>query len=239
MSKSLSVTLITAAVAAAKADQVTRNEGKIKAFAIALELLNGDMPATVDAQGRLHAPCSGYQSECGHVYEKGQFIPVNVDEYQGTERNKFRVSGKNFIAALEADAELTKSVGTTWFNNDGVLQANLYLDIAKGEEALVTAVVRDVESSYSFEVIDHTLDGKAEVCGEVVKLWQRTSEYGVQEGFTVKLASGEVYQGTLPKTAYDAKLGDSIAFTATFTQGSPYFKRPSKATVIKAGAKAA
>lgn len=239
MSKSLCVTLITSAVAAAKADQVTRNESKIKAFAIALELLNGDMPATVDAQGRLHAPCSGYQSECGHVYEKGQFIPVHVDEYQGTERNKFRVSGKDFIAALEADAELTKSVGTTWFNNDGVLQANLYLDIAKGEEALVTAVVRDVESSYSFEIVAHALDGKAEANGEVIKLWQRASEYGVQEGFTVMLASGEVYQGTLPKSAYDAKLGDTIAFTATFTQGSPYFKRPNKATVIKACTKAA
>ena len=239
MSNSLCVTLISSALVAVKADQAKRNADKIKAFAVALELLNGDMPATVDANGRLHAPCSGYQSECGHVYDKGQFIPVNVDEYQGTERNKFRVTGDDFIAALKADAELSSSVGTTWLNNNGVMQANLYLDVAIGEEALVTAVVRDVEGSYSVVTIGHTLDGKAAVSGQIISLWQRQSEYGIQNGMTVQLADGSVYQGTLPKTAANANQGDSITFTASFVEGSPYFKRPSKAMVAKAAEKAA
>ena len=239
MSNSLCVTLISSALVAVKADQAKRNADKIKAFAIALELLNGDMPATVDANGRLHAPCSGYQSECGHVYDKGQFIPVNVDEYQGTERNKFRITGDDFIAALQADAELSSSVGTTWLNNDGVMQANLYLDVAIGEEALVTAVVRDIEGSYSVVTVGHTLDGKVSVSGQIISLWQRQSEYGIQSGMTVQLADGSVYQGTLPKTAGNANQGDSITFTASFVEGSPYFKRPSKAMVAKAAAKAA
>ena len=239
MSNSLSVSLISHALVAVKADQAKRNAEKVKAFAIALELLNGDMPATVDAQGRLHAPCSGYQSECGHVYEKGQFIPVHVDEYQGTERNKFRVTGDDFIAALQADDELSSSVGTTWLNNDGVKQANLYLEVAKGEEQLVTAVVRDVEGSYGFTVVEHMLDGKDSVQGTIVSLWQRSSEYGVQNGMTVQLDDGAIYQGTLPKTAGDADKGDGIVFSATFTKGSAYFKRPSKAMLVKGQAKAA
>ena len=239
MSNTLAVTLITHAVNATFADQAKRNEDKIKAFAIALELLNGDMPATVDANGRLHAPCSGYQSECGHVYDKGQFIPVNVDEYQGSERQKYRVTGDDFIAALQADEVLSRSLGTTWVNNNGTKQANLYLEVAKGEEKLVTAVIRDIEGSYKVTTVEHTLDGKVSVSGQIVGLWQRQSEYGVQQGMTVQLESGAVYQGTLPKTAASANQGDAITFTASFVEGSPYFKRPSKAMVAKAETKAA
>lgn len=239
MSKSSCVTFITHAVNASMEAQAERNEAKVRAYALALELLNGDMPVTIDANGRLHAPCSGYQSECGHVYNKGQFIPVEGSEYQGTERNKVRVSGKDFIAALQADAELSRSLGTTWVNNNGTLQANLYLEIAKGEEELVLAVVRDIESNYTQEVAEHTLDGKVAVTGEVVGLWTRQSEYGTQFGFTVMVESGAVYKGTLPKSAADADEGDTITFTATFTEGSAYFKRPSKAKLAKGAAKAA
>ena len=239
MSKSLSVSLISHALTAVFADQAARNENKIKAFAIALEQLNGNMPAIVDANGRLHAPCSGYQSECGHVYEKGQFIPVKTDLYQGSERNKIRVTGDDFIAALQADDELSRSLGTTWLNNNGVKQANLYLDIAKGEEELVIAVIRDVEGSYSVTAIEHTLEGKVSVSGQIVGLWQRQSEYGVQFGMTVQLEDGAVYKGTLPKAVADADEGDNITFTATFTEGSAYFKRPSKAKAAKAQQNAA
>ena len=239
MSKSPCVTFISHAANASMKAQAERNSAKVLAYALALELLNGDIPVTVDGNGRLHAPCSGYESECGHVYEKGQFIPVEGSEYQGTDRNKIRVSGKDFIADLQADAELKNSLGATWVNNDGTQQANLYLDIAKGEEELVIAVVRDIESKYTKEVAAHTLDGKEVVSGTIMGFWSRQSEYGVQSGFTVMLDSGAVYKGTLPKTASDADDGDSITFTATFAEGSAYFKRPSKAKVAKGVAKAA
>lgn len=232
MSDLLCVTLISLDVEASMERQAHNSELKMAEFTTALAAANGEVIPTIDDKGRLHAPHSGYVSSDGHIFDKGQYIPTLVDEYRGRESLKVKVKGEDFINALQADAELSKGLGKTWFDNDGIMFANLYLDAAASESKSVIAVVRKVEASYPVTAVRHTLDGKQVVTGTVISLWSKQSEWGVQHGFNVRLADGSVYQGTLPKTVHDASEGDTITFSATFDVDSPYFKRPSKAKLV-------
>lgn len=231
----LSVALISQAVNNSYASQTAANEARWTKFCAALKDNNKGLIPVVDANGRLHAPVSGYAGVDGHIYLQGQFIPHDDTDYEGGERIKIKVEGVDFITALREseDTTLSGSIGTTWHNTDGVLVANLYLEVAKGQADAVFAAVSEVQSSYTVVKVSHSLEGKQAVLGVIVGLWQKTSEYGIQEGFTMQTAEGAVYKGTLPKSVYNASEGDVITFVANFTEGSPYFKRPSKAALYE------
>lgn len=230
----LSVSIIVTAINTSFAAQRATNDAKLERFSAELKLLNEGIAPTVDCNGRLHAPLNGYQCEGGHVFTKGQFIPVTYDEYDDSTRLKVRIKGEAFISAIRASGEpLATNVGASWVGVDGTECANLYIEVARGEEKIVEDAIEAVQASYGVTIIEHAQDGKQAVTGEILGFWSKQSEYGVQEGFTVRLADGSVYKGTLPKTAYDGKTGDSITFTANFIKGSPYFKRPSKAKINK------
>lgn len=236
----LSVSVIAAAITASFAAQTAANDAKMEQFKAELKQLNEGIAPTIDCNGRLHAPINGYQCVGGHVFTKGQFIPTEDNEYEDAVRIKLRVKGESFINDLKAadDNAISDRVGASWVGVDGVVCANLYLEVARNEEQLVEDAVTLVQESYGIKVIEHNQDGKAVVSGEIIGFWSKQSEYGVQEGFTVRLDDGSVYKGTLPKSAYDSQEGDIITFTANFTKGSPYFKRPSKAKFVSKQSKA-
>ena len=235
MSQVIANSVITKAITESLKAQREHNEMLVERFAQALKEVNGDIMPTVDVDGRLHAPLDGYQSECGHVFRKGQYIPMKTNQYSGTERLKVRVRGEQFINSLKADDAFSDNIGTTWVDNKGVLTCNLYIHgVAHGFTKVVEQAVELVQSSYHIEVKDNTLDGKVAVKGTIIGFWQKHSEYGVQEGFNVTLdADGAVYSGTLPKALWESKEGDEVEFTATFSEGSKYFKRPSKAKILE------
>ena len=231
----LSVALISQAVNNSYAAQDAANKARWTKFCDALKDNNKGLIPTVVSNGRLHSPVNGYVGVDGHIYLQGQFIPHDDTDYEGSERLKVRVKSAEFIAALRGSEEsmLSDGVGTTWYDANGIVCANLYLEVGKGEADAVIEAVKAVQSGYSVEKVENTLAGKQAVLGVIVELWQKTSEYGVQEGFTMQMADGAVYKGTLPKAVHEAKEGDIITFVATFTKGSPYFKRPSKAAIYK------
>ena len=228
----LSVIAINTAITASFAAQVAEQEALFARFAAELKELNGIEP-TVDCNGRLHAPCNGYVCVNEHVFMKGQFIPTNDEGYDEVSSLKLRVKGEQFINDLKTtDCERVKGrTGSSWVDTDGVLCANLYLEVARNNESMVMEAVAAAQESYGIKVFEHVQDGKVEVTGTILGFWSKQSEYGVQQGFTVRLTDGSVYKGTLPKNLYNALEGDTITFVGNFIKGSPYFKRPSKAKV--------
>lgn len=235
----LSVVVIAEAVNASFQSQVEANQARWLKFCEALKNNNDGLTPNVDANNRLHSPVNGYAGIGGHIYLKGQFIPHSDTDYEGVERLKIKIQGVDFINALREneDKAIAGCVGSTWHNIDGVLCANLYLEIASGQADMVCEAVERVQSSYKVVKVGHALDGKKALLGVVIDLWQKSSEYGVQEGFTVQTAEGAIYKGTLPKSIYSAVKGDIVTFVANFTEGSPYFKRPSKAALFEEGSK--
>lgn len=234
MITSLPTSLIKTAIAESFKAQQEFNEEMLDRYTEELRKVNGDLEPTVDCDGRLHAPADGYQSEDGHVFRKGQYIPTKTEYYKGSEGVKVRVKGQVFISALKQDPEFSDSLGKQWVDSLGVLTCNLYLrGVASGFSSTVEEVVSQVQDSYHVEVKEHTLDGKVAVTGTVVGFWQKHSDYGIQQGFNVTIDNdGATYSGTLPKALYDAEEGDTVSFIATFSEGSKSFKRPSKAKVL-------
>lgn len=234
MSQVIANTVILNAITESFKSQREHNERLVEQFTKLLMEANGNIEPTVDVDGRLHAPLDGYQSECGHVFRKGQYIPMKTDQYSGTERLKVRVRGEQFINSLKADDAFSDNLGSTWIDANSVMTCNLYISgIAHGFTKSVEEAVKRVQDSYNIEIKEHTLDGKVAVTGKVIGFWQKHSEYGVQEGFNVTLDNdGATYSGTLPKALWESKEGDTVSFTANFSEGSKYFKRPSKAKIL-------
>ena len=231
----LSIATIAAAISESFSAQTAANDALFARFKAELQELNDGLAPTVDCNGRLHAPINGYTCIEGHVFTKGQFIPTDDKGYDDIANLKLRVKGQQFINDLKSTdcKSVSGCTGSSWVGVDGVECANLYLEVARGNEGIVEAAVKLVQDSYGIEVIEHVQDGKVAVTGSIVGFWSKESEYGVQQGFTVRLTDGSVYKGTLPKSLYNAVEGDCITFTGNFVAGSPYFKRPSKASVVK------
>jgi hypothetical protein len=107
---------------------------------LAIESANNGKAPTIDAQGRLHAPCNGYEFN-GSVYAAGEYMS---DEYTRQNSNN---TAKVKVALSLIDAIKTVwscvSFGKAWQGNDGVTVCYAYF------EQLTVSQAEQLKSSLS------------------------------------------------------------------------------------------
>ncbi len=222
---------------------------------------NDDVPPTIDDLGRLHAPVDGYFVD-DIFYTKGQFIPMPHIESDDcfftmpslkSYSTRFQLSGEALkeVQALDQKAltGVSLSFGAT-FDRRGVNHAYVYIKSATlGFFNLTTEWLKKFELEKKNARTEKPkgnapTGAKQAVTAKVIGLPSYESAYGYNQyefKLMAELDNGATIFGTLPKALYDAEIGDTVSFTANFELAEDdtthaFFKRPSKATLIKAAA---
>lgn len=82
-------------------------------------------------------------------------------------------------------------------------------------------------------------NGRTRIVGRIIKLDLQVNDFGSREVMTVEHEDGWRVWGTQPKTLYEAKKGDVVAFDAKVEPSDRdskfgFFKRPTKAEIVEA-----
>ncbi|APX10066.1 hypothetical protein SL034_004322 [Vibrio harveyi] len=222
----------------------------------AYEAQNGEAP-NVDDNGQFHAPYDGYEGVNGGLYAKGQFIPnpfeTDEETFYGRSFSSFTYESRKQVAGdflkevrelAENDLDGVKLSFGKEFDKQGTKTAYVYIKAhSKGYFNIVIAFLESgieqqkevIEAAKPVKGIAPT--GKQMIKGVVLGLPVYEGYYGAEYKMMIELENHSTVFGSLPKSLYDAKIGDSVEFSATF-EHSPeddthaFFKRPTKAKVL-------
>lgn len=208
-----------------------------------------------DANGRLHAPCDGYEDIDGRgVYGKGEFLPIPESVFEQLEmegitcnRGQKEYGQKTRLLVEDSEGEeiammfrsfgLGCSFGKT-FDRGGVAMKYMYIG---GNDAMVKAIeaaiveAKEKVKSERRDLKGEAPEGKLTVEGKIVFIKRfvpmSVYDYG-SDKMLVELENKSTVYGTLPKCISDAEIGDFVKFSATFEvarddKTHAFFKRPS------------
>ncbi|VAK79598.1 Uncharacterised protein [Enterobacter cloacae] len=220
----------------------------LKAFS---DLNNGIEP-NEDHNGRLHAPCDGYEHfETGELYGKGQFIVMpeyddwySPASYQGKSydpntRFKGKTADYQEIVKLMESFGMRVKTGRRW---DESGEEYCYFTVT-GHKPLIDTISKTVEAMQAeqrerekqFKGMAPT--GKATVKATIKGVKMVESGFGhsirLIPKMIITLENGATAYGTMPKALADqnAKAGHAFMLKATFEQDKndsthAYFTRP-------------
>lgn len=226
----------------------------------------GNVP-TVDNLGRLHAPVGGWviSNDLGETsYIGGEFLPyletdTAMAEWERASSDFFPSKFTYKLRVLVATSEYSELVsslnpkyvtisgtGKTWVNNEGVEQHYVYLEtfyksLYNSIQEILENERKAKEAAWAKEkeaLGEVAIEGKHTVEGTVVKIADVECVYqGMRSVLYVKLESGCLVIGTLPKSLYGVEVGSKVQFSATFSKHKSdktisYYKRPTKAVIV-------
>ncbi len=241
--------LIKSALEIKNAELTVIRNARYERIMAAISDKNNGLEPNKDYQGRLHAPCDGYEHwDTGQVYGKGEYITMPTDDMKWTDGSyiDFRARGKLRIdfSICEKLKELVYKYGVEASNGQvweskGVEVCNLYM---KGEKSFINAIVHcsEQEQEQKKEAMK-AFKGKAPAgLSEVkAKLICVKSQPGYGWGTTdykmlVELENKSTAYGTMPKALLDndeAVKGYEFMLKANFQPAQndethAFFKRP-------------
>ncbi|HAZ7884345.1 hypothetical protein [Citrobacter freundii] len=213
---------------------------------------NNGMEPNEDRNGRLHAPCDGYEHfETGELYGKGQFIvmPEYDDWYSPASYPGKSYDPNTRFKGLTADYQETVKLmesfglrvktGRRWHES---AQEYCYFTVT-GHKPLIGAIAKTVEAIQA-EQREHERQfkgvaptGKATVKAMLKGVKMVESGFGrsirLVPKMIITLDNGATAYGTMPKVLadQDAKAGHTFTLKATFEQDKndkthAYFTRP-------------
>lgn len=214
---------------------------------------NNGIEPNEDHNGRLHAPCDGYEHfETGELYGKGQFIvmPEDDDWYSPASYPGKSYDPKTRFKGLTADYQETVKLmesfglrvktGRRWHESG---QEYCYFTVT-GHKPLIGAITKTVEAIQA-EQREHEKQfkgvaptGKVTVKATIKGVKMVESGFGhsirMVPKMIITLENGATAYGTMPKflADQDAKPGQTFLLKATFEQDKndsthAYFVRPS------------
>lgn len=215
---------------------------------------NNNIPPTIDPMGRAHAPCDGYYDPIADLVRGGgEYLTVwsadTLSEYNiGSNGASFRGEWKDRFMIDTTDCDLFASE----FREAGVLVSFGKAFVVNGVEQCYAYVVAHKSLIKRLQTLTKELveaqrneakagrgeapEGKQTVTGKIIKLAVKDSPFGVSSVMLVQLPNQSTVYGTQPGSLDDAKVGDVVEFSATFTRASgdnthSFFKRPTKAQI--------
>ena len=213
---------------------------------------NNGMEPNEDRNGRLHAPCDGYEHfETGELYGKGQFIvmpeyddwysPVSYPAkmYDPNTRFKGKTADYQEVVKLMESFNLRVKTGRRWYEGD---HEYCYFTVT-GHKPLIDSITKTIETMQA-EQREH--EKKFKGVAPTGKTTLKATIKGVkmvESGFgrsirlvpkmIITLDNGATAYGTMPKVLADrgAKAGHEFMLKATFEQDKndnthAYFTRP-------------
>lgn len=240
MNKSLIETVIEAVDDKFKELELIRLTRRNRAIAAYAEI-NNSMEPNEDRNGRLHAPCDGYEDIDGRgLYNKGEFLPipecVRLEmEMQGIHPNEKVYGSRSRVLVAEKEADdimkmfvynyfLPADKGKA-FERDNEMMQYVYV---RGNDALINVIEQTVKNYNAAQYEERRKHkgkvpvGKFCLTGKLLMVrvippineWDRTTVK-----MLVELENKATIYGTLPKRACNEgyKAGDEISIAGTFS----------------------
>ena len=208
-----------------------------------------------DSNGRLHAPCDGYEDVDGRgVYGKGEFLPIPESVFESLEmegitcnRGQKEYGQKTRLLVEDSDGEALADVFSSFglscsfgkaFERGGVAMKYMYIS---GNDALVKAIEAAIVEAKEKEKVERrglkgeAPEGKLTMKAKIVHIQRfvpmSVYDYG-SDKMLVEFENKSTGWGTLPKAISGEEIGFEFELSATFKRAADdfthaFFSRPS------------